>query len=59
MEEEKEYEQSKASAAAKKATQGKKAKAYDAAEAQRKALLKSMAKMAVTEDEEGEGEAVI
>ena len=51
MEEEKEYENAKVTAANKKAGQGKKAKAYDAAEAQRKALLKSMAKMAVTEEE--------
>jgi len=50
MEEEKEYEMAKASAAAKKAGQGKKAKAYDAAEAQRKALLKSMAKLAMAEE---------
>jgi hypothetical protein len=59
LEEEKEYEMAKASAAAKKATQGKKAKAYDAAEAQRKALLKSMAKLAVAEEENGEDGDVI
>ena len=54
LEEEKEYEMAKVSATAKKAGQGKKAKAYDAAEAQRKALLKSMAKLAVAEEENAE-----
>jgi hypothetical protein len=58
QEEEKEYEKAKAVAAAKKAGQGKKAKAYDAAEAQKKALLKSMMKMAVADEGEEDGAGI-
>jgi hypothetical protein len=47
MEEEKAFETK--AAAAKKPT-GKKAKQYDAAEAQKKALMKSMAKMVISEE---------
>lgn len=46
-EEEKGYEKAKAAAESKKTGQGKKAKEYDAAEAQRKALIKSMQKMMI------------
>ena len=53
-EEEKELQAAKIKAASKGGATGKKAKQYDAAEAQKKALMKSMQKMMNAEPVEGE-----
>lgn len=54
QEEDKEIEAIKVKAAAKGGATGKKAKQYDAAEAQKKALMKSMQKMMIAEPVDAE-----
>ena len=53
-EEEKQLEAAKIKAASKGGSTGKKAKQYDAAEAQKRALMKSMQKMMIADPVEGE-----